>query len=309
MSDSHLQRVLLAGGRRADRVTHTEHLPARPGLNAPWPSWADPELVAGYASLGVTEPWQHQVEAADAAWAGQHTAIGTSTGSGKSLAFWLPALTAVRAGDIAADLGRIESVRARGSVLYLSPTKALAADQLAGLERLLAASGIRDLRVSTCDGDTPFTERVWAQNHADVVLTNPDMLHFSLLPNHARWVRFLRNLRFVVIDEGHSFRGVFGAHVALVIRRLRRLVEHYSGRTPTFIVASATTAAPAVSAGRLIAEPAEQITAVIADTAPSGRKTFLLWEPPELMPNAGFEDFGFDGFSPVGPDTLGKVGS
>ena len=275
-----LQQVLLAGGRRADRVTHIENIPARTGTHAPWPQWADSELVAGYVRLGVNQPWQHQVEAAESAWNGTHTALGTSTGSGKSLAFWLTALSAVRAGG--GDVGRIETVRARGSVLYLCPTKALAADQLVGLERLLTASAISDIRVATVDGDTPFTERNWAQDHADVVLTNPDMLHFSLLPNHGRWVRFLRNLKYIVVDEGHSFRGVFGAHVALVLRRLRRLVEHVSGRTPTFIVASATTADPAASAARLIGVEACEVTAVVTDTSPAGRKTFLLWEPPEV---------------------------
>ncbi len=281
-SDRDFHQVLLAGGRRDERVTHIEHLPARAGSHAPWPLWADPELVAGYTKLGVTEPWQHQIAAADSAWAGNHTAIGTSTGSGKSLAFWLPALSSVRAGATSADIGRIETVRRRGSVLYLCPTKALAADQLVGLEELLTAAGINDLRVTTVDGDTPFTERSWAQDHADVVLTNPDMLHFSLLPNHGRWVRFLRGLRYIVVDEGHSFRGVFGAHVALVLRRLRRLVEHYSGRAPTFIIASATTADPAASAAQLIGVPATEVTAITTDTSPAGRKTFLLWEPPEV---------------------------
>ena len=133
MSDTDaLLDVLLAGGRRADRLTHVEHLPARAGIQVDWPSWADTSVVSGYRALGVDRPWRHQVEAADAAWSGHHTVIATSTGSGKSLAFWLPALTAVRA-DIGAgtlDPGRIESVQRRGSVLYLCPTKALAADQL-----------------------------------------------------------------------------------------------------------------------------------------------------------------------------------
>lgn len=303
--------VLLAGGRRADRLTHVEHLPGRAGQHADWPGWADTSLVAGYRSLGVERPWAHQVEAAEAAWSGRHVALATSTGSGKSLAFWLPALTAVRADRAAETLapGRIESARTRGTVLYLSPTKALAADQMNGLQRLLDASRAGDVKVSTCDGDTSFEERKWVQEYADVVLTNPDFLHFALLPNHRRWARFLRNLRYVVVDEGHSYRGVFGAHVALVLRRLARLQEHYapaptppraglsepastrgragSDRTArkglTFVVASATTADPAVSAGRLIGVPPEQIVTVDADTSPAGRKTFALWQPPEVL--------------------------
>ncbi|GAA3230715.1 DEAD/DEAH box helicase [Oerskovia jenensis] len=303
--------VLLAGGRRADRMTHVEHLPGRPGRQADWPVWADASLVAGYRSMGVERPWVHQVEAAEAAWSGRHVALATSTGSGKSLAFWLPALSAVRADRAAETLapGRIESARTRGTVLYLSPTKALAADQVNGLQRLLDASRAGDVKVSTCDGDTSFEERKWVQEYADVVLTNPDFLHFALLPNHRRWARFLRNLRYVVVDEGHSYRGVFGAHVALVLRRLARLSAHYAPAPPstpaglsepasrrgharsdstatrglTFVVASATTADPAVSAGRLIGVPPEQIVTVDADTSPAGRRTFALWQPPEVL--------------------------
>ncbi len=285
-----LLRVLLAGGRRADRLTHVRELPARDGVHGDWPAWSDAALVAGYRALGVQRPWVHQTVAADAAWSGRHVALATSTGSGKSLAFWLPALTSVRA-DVAArtlDPGRIESVARRGSVLYLSPTKALAADQLAGLQRLLDAVGTQDVRVSTCDGDTSPDERRWVREHADVVLTNPDFLHFALLPNHRRWSRLLRDLRYVVVDEGHAYRGVFGAHVSLVLRRLRRLAAHYAREgdpAPTFVVASATTADPAVSAARLVGvEPADVVT-VAGDTSPSGHRTFALWEPPVV---AGF---------------------
>lgn len=261
--------VLLAGGRRAERMTHVEHLPARAGRQGDWPGWADPQLVAGYRVLGVDRPWTHQVEAADSAWAGRHTVLATSTGSGKSLAFWLPALTAVRAAPL------------RRSVLYLCPTKALAADQLAGLERLLDAAGLRDVRAETCDGDTEGTARRWIQDHADVVLTNPDFLHFSLLPGHRRWTRLLRSLQYVVLDESHAFRGVFGAHVAAVLRRLRRLAA-LNGAHPTVVLASATTADPAASAARLLGVAAEDVVAITEDGSPQGRKTFVLWQPPEL---------------------------
>ena len=186
--DAPLIDVLLGGGERADRVTHLEHIPAREAEHADWPGWADPGLVGGYRRLGVDRPWRHQVIAADAAWSGRHTVLATSTGSGKSLAFWLPALSAVRAGteDATATPGRIEGSRRRPSVLYLCPTKALAADQVNGLHRLLAEAAITDVRVATCDGDTETTERRWVREHADVVLTNPDFLHFSLLPGHTR---------------------------------------------------------------------------------------------------------------------------
>ncbi len=280
MSDADpLLDVLLAGGRRADRVTHVEHLPAREGTRGEWPTWSDPDVVRGYQALGVERPWLHQVTAADAAWSGRHTVLATSTGSGKSLAFWLPALSAVRAPEGPG----VTSVR-RATTLYLCPTKALAADQLAGLERLLAAAQLGDLRVATCDGDTDTTQRRWVRDHADVVLTNPDFLHFALLPGHGRWNRLLRGLRYVVVDESHAFRGVFGAHVALVLRRLRRVAALH-GRAPTFILASATTADPAESTARLVGVPAADVVAVTDDASPRGRKTFALWEPP-LLPGA-----------------------
>ncbi len=276
-----LLEVLLAGGARAERMTHVERIPARAGRSAAWPAWADGALVAGYRTLGVERPWEHQVEAAEAVWAGRHTVLATSTGSGKSLAFWLPALSAVRLGAAQAATAPIGAGVRRRTVLYLSPTKALAADQLAGLERLLGAAEVSDVRVATCDGDTDATARRWVVDHADVVLTNPDFLHFSLLPGHQRWSRLLRGLQVVVVDECHAFRGVFGAHVAAVLRRLLRLARGY-GAQPAVVMASATTADPALSAARLIGvEPAE-VVAVTDDAAPRGRRTMALWQPPEL---------------------------
>ncbi len=275
--------VLLAG-RRAGRLTHVRTLPPRPAGCTDWPAWADPDLVRGWQALGVERPWHHQVLAAEAAWSGRHTVLSTSTGSGKSLAFWLPVLSAVRADATAAtaEPGRIESVVRRGTTLYLSPTKALAADQLAAVDRLLTASHTRDVQVATCDGDTARDERRWVAEHADVVLTNPDFLHASMLPDHARWSRFLAGLRFVVVDECHAYRGVFGAHVAAVLRRLRRLAGPASGPGPVFVLASATTTDPALSAARLVGVPPEDVLAVMADTSPAGPRTIALWQPPEL---------------------------
>ncbi|WP_448062183.1 DEAD/DEAH box helicase [Cellulomonas hominis] len=328
--------VLLAGGRRADRLTHVRHLPARPGEQVDWPSWSDPQLVAGYRQLGVQRPWRHQAEAAESAWSGRHTVLATSTGSGKSLAFWLPALSSIRDDTAFLDPGRIENVTRRGSVLYLCPTKALAADQLVGLDALLGAAGLRDVRVATCDGDSSREERRWVQDYADVVLTNPDFLHFALLPQHRRWARLLASLRYVVVDECHAFRGVFGAHVAAVLRRLLRLAAWYQSgsgaaalaagaalsagsglrtpRTPStsgapdgagsspvgalgerprstpgpvVLLASATTSDPAQSAARLLGVDPASVTAVTADASPAGRKTFVLWQPPELPGHEG----------------------
>ncbi|WP_142160745.1 DEAD/DEAH box helicase [Cellulomonas sp. SLBN-39] len=283
MGPGELLDVLAAGGRLAERATHVRHLPPRAGTHGDWPAWADPDLVRGYRALGVDRPWAHQVDAAEAVHAGRHTVLATSTGSGKSLAYWLPALTTVRAARAGAvlDPGRIESARRRPTVLYLSPTKALAADQLASVERLLAASGVRDVRVATCDGDTSRDERRWVREHADVVLTNPDLLHHAVLPQHRTWSRVVGSLAYVVVDECHAFRGVFGAHVGLVLRRLRRVAASY-GAAPVMVMASATTGDPATSAARLVGVPAHEVHAVTADASPAGRKAFVLWQPPEL---------------------------
>ncbi|WP_324650384.1 DEAD/DEAH box helicase [Georgenia sp. H159] len=263
------------------RLLHVERVPVRSGRTEHWPTWADTDLVAGYRRLGVEAPWEHQVEAAESVWSGRHTVIATATGSGKSLAAWLPAISAVRVGAEAAagpTAGRITGYTRRPTTLYLSPTKALAADQLAGLERLLTAAGLRGVRATTCDGDTPLTERDWARDHADIVLSNPDFLHFSMLPNHRRWQRLLRGLRFVVVDECHAYRGVLGAHVSLVLRRLLRVAEHYGAR-PTVVLASATTGDPAATGARLIGVEPDDVHAVVEDTAPSGTRTIVLWQP------------------------------
>ena len=292
---------------------HVHRVPARAGEQGDWPTWTDPALVAGLRARGVERPWLHQIEAADSAWHGTHTAIATSTGSGKSLAYWVPALTSVRA-DRAHEqfsLSRIESVHTRGTVLYLSPTKALAADQLSAVTKILKSAKITDIAVDTCDGDTPFEARRWIQANSDVILTNPDFLHYSMLPGHARWSRFFKRLRYVIIDEGHSYRGVFGAHISLVLRRLRRIAAYYGAQPgtqadsngPVFIIASATTAEPAHSAARLIGVQPAEVAEIVRDYSPAGRKTFVLWQPPQMLafdPAEPTQDTGsgeFDGFS------------
>lgn len=297
-SDQLLQ-ILTAGGRRADRLKFVHQIPARQGASGEWPEWLLPELREGLTSRGAGKPWLHQVEAANLAWNGTHVALATSTGSGKSLAYWVPALNSIRgAGE---NKARIESVQNRGTVLYLSPTKALAQDQLHSVSQLLTASDMRDIAMDTCDGDTPFEARKWIQAHSDVILTNPDYLHYSMLPSHARWARFFKRLQFVIIDEGHAYRGVFGAHVSLVLRRLRRIAAYYqgSGDGPTFIVASATTANPAESSARLIGVPPEHVAAVTEDTSPAGRKIFALWQPPVLVPFDNSGQASNDGFTPA----------
>lgn len=292
-----LTELLESIGVRDGRLVHLQRTPARPGTHGAWPAWADPDLVAAYGRLGVALPWTHQQAAADAVHAGRHTVISTGTGSGKSLAAWLPALSDVlaaqREADDAGRANRISSYGKRPTTLYLSPTKALAADQAAALERLTAeleavqraagaaAESVRTVRTGTCDGDTPLPERDWARAHADVVLTNPDFLHFSLLPGHERWTRFLRSLRDVVVDECHAYRGILGAHVALVLRRLLRLVRRLrpDGPEPVVLCASATAAEPALTAARLIGVEPDDVVAVTQDGAPAGERTLALWQP------------------------------
>ncbi len=257
--------LALVRPRDDGQLRHVETFPPRPGVSADWPQWADPRVVAAFEARGVERPWRHQVRAAEAAYAGRHVVVSTGTASGKTLAFQLPALTEV--------LGaRRPNGRPGATVLYLSPTKALANDQLQGL----AALGLPRLAALTHDGDSPPEQREWARDHAEWVLTNPDMLHHSLLPGHARWARFLGQLRYVVVDECHHYRGVFGAHVAQVLRRLRRLCAAH-GSYPTFVLASATVADPGVSAQRLTGLPVEVVD---VDDSRRGEVSLALWEPP-----------------------------
>ncbi|MGA5307235.1 DEAD/DEAH box helicase [Micromonospora taraxaci] len=259
-----LLRRLRARGA-GDPVTHVERVPARAGVPAPWPSWASAELRAAFTRRGVVAPWQHQAQAATLAYEGDHVVVATGTASGKSLAYQLPALATLLADP-------------RATVLYLAPTKALAADQL----RAVAALELEGVRPACYDGDTPRAEREWIRRHSRFVLTNPDMLHHGILPGHAQWSGFLRRLAYVVIDECHTYRGVFGSHVAHVLRRLRRQCARF-GATPVFVLASATSGDPATAAGRLTGLP---VTAVTEDASPRGGVTFALWEPPLLPPDS-----------------------
>ena len=262
---THIVDRLTSAPGRADRMTHLEVLAPRAGRRAAWPSWADATLVEAWTSRGITAPWTHQVAAAEAAYSGRHVVVSTGTASGKSLAYLLPALTAISA-------RRRPNGQRGATALYLSPTKALAQDQLASVCGL----GLADLRAATHDGDSSREERDWARDFGEYLLTNPDMLHRSLLPGHARWAKFLSLLEYVVIDECHHYRGVFGAHVAQILRRLRRVCAAY-GASPTFVLASATVAEPEVSASRLTGL---DTMAVTDDASPRGQVALALWEPP-----------------------------
>ncbi|MET4002237.1 DEAD/DEAH box helicase domain-containing protein [Arthrobacter sp. UYCu511] len=272
---------LLGGGNAPAQLQHVRRIPARQAVHRPWPDWVHPDIVRAYSFLGVDQPWLHQVEGATSAYEGQHTIVATGTASGKSLAYQLPALDAVHraALRLAENPGLLE---ADGAVaLYLSPTKALAADQLAALNSL----NLPTLRAATYDGDTAPGDRRWIRDHSNFILCNPDMLHFGVLPNHTWWARFFKRLKYVIIDEAHSYRGVFGSHVALLLRRLRRICAHY-GSDPVFIGASATSADPGSSFARLIGAP---VTTFAQDSSPHGATTVALWEP-ELTEFPGEND-------------------
>jgi DEAD/DEAH box helicase domain-containing protein len=258
---------LTRGPGRAQRLTHLERVPARTAQTVPWPAWVHPDVREAFERRGVTEPWSHQVAAAEVAHAGHHVVLATGTASGKTLAYLLPALSA-----LATSGGSRRPAVREACVLYLSPTKALAQDQLT----LLCELDLPGLRVTTYDGDSSREERDWARDHAQYVLTNPDMLHRTLLPGHTRWAGFLAALRYVVVDECHQYRGVFGSHVAQVLRRLRRLCRHY-GSDPTFVLSSATVAEPAPAATRLVGAPVQAVT---EDGSPRGETALALWEPP-----------------------------
>ncbi len=267
---------LTSTASRAHRITHVHESPPRQPATAPWPDWVAPIVVAAYARVGIDRPWVHQVAAAELARAGRSVVVATGTASGKSLAYQLPVFDALLNGAGANEPGaRLEPATA----LYLSPTKALATDQLRALHEL----ALPGLRAATYDGDTPREERAWVRAQANLVLTNPDLLHRSMLPGHRQWASFLRGLRYVVIDECHAYRGVFGSHVAHVLRRLHRIAQMY-GASPVFVLASATVSDPAGSATRLVGAPVDAVT---DDTSPRGATRFVLWEPPLLNVGTG----------------------
>ncbi|MEU6173896.1 DEAD/DEAH box helicase [Streptantibioticus parmotrematis] len=259
---------LAAGAGRAARITHTEHLPPTTARHADWPDQIRPEVLAAVRAAGIARPWEHQAHAMAHALRGESVVIATGTASGKSLAYLAPVLSALVEGA--------EAPNGRGATaLYLAPTKALAADQRRAVSALAAPLGTA-VRAAVYDGDTPFEEREWVRQYATYTLTNPDMLHRGILPAHQRWASFLRQLRYVVIDECHTYRGVFGSHVAQVLRRLRRVCARY-GADPVFLLASATAADPAEAAGRLTGVTVHEVT---DDASPRGELVFALWEPP-----------------------------
>lgn len=245
-------------------LRHVSDLAARPSTTRPWPVWAEPDVVRAFVDRGVERPWTHQVEAAELAHSGRHVVVSTGTASGKSLAYQLPILSAMAADP-------------RTRALYLSPTKALGHDQLRAAQSLTSAvPRLGRVALSAYDGDSSTEARRFARENSRWIFSNPDMIHLSLLRNHARWAVFLRHLRYVVVDECHYYRGIFGSNVALVLRRLMRLCAAHSTTGPTVVFASATAAGPAETASALLGQ---SVVAVTDDGSPQGERTIALWEP------------------------------
>jgi DEAD/DEAH box helicase domain-containing protein len=251
-----------ARDRDGEILTAVRHYPAQEAQWAEFPGWVRAELRAAYNAKGIRQLYTHQAEAAQAVHAGKNVVIVTPTASGKTLCYNLPVLNAILAND---------DTRA----LYLFPTKALAQDQLAELHDL---NGRLENRVGvfTYDGDTPTDARKAIREKSHVVLTNPDMLHTGILPHHTRWTRLFENLRYIVVDELHTYRGVFGSHLCNVLRRLQRIARFY-GSKPQFICCSATIANPGELASRLVEDNVEVLA---ANGAPAAEKTFVFYNPP-----------------------------
>ena len=255
-------------GRYSGRITGRLVRPATEARYRPLPEGLQPGLVQALNARGVAQLYGHQREAWDRVAEGRHLVIATPTASGKTLCYNLPVLDAVLSRGIKA--------------LYLFPTKALAQDQVAELNALNQAASL-GVKAFTFDGDTPGDARKAVRTRGDVVVSNPDMLHQAILPHHTKWAQFFEGLAFVVVDELHSYRGVFGSHVANVFRRLRRICRFY-GVAPQFLFASATIANPGELAEALIGEP---VVAVTESGAPAGDRHLLLWNPPVVNPDLG----------------------
>ncbi len=254
--------------RYADRITGSFTIPGREGAFAPIPDDVPAPLRAALQARGIDRLYAHQAQAWTAAQQGEHVVIATPTASGKSLCYTLPVVSAAMQGHAKA--------------LYLFPTKALAQDQVAELLELNKAGDL-GVKAFTFDGDTPGDARQAIRLHGDIVVSNPDMLHQGILPHHTKWAQFFENLRYVVIDEIHTYRGVFGSHVANVLRRLKRICAFY-GVQPQFILCSATIGNPHRHAEALIED---EVHAIVESGAPSGPKHVLLWNPPVVNPDLG----------------------
>ena len=254
---------ILASPDFAPNIVINRLLPAQEGIFAPFPQGLDSRIVKALNNRRIDQLYIHQAEVWKHTQAGKNTVVVTPTASGKTLCYNLPCLHALLTDE-------------RARCLYLFPTKALSQDQQSELNELSGADDSLNIKIVTYDGDTPETLRVSARDKGRIIISNPDMLHAGILPNHPKWINFFSNLKFIVIDEAHAYRGVFGSHVANVIRRLRRIAAFY-GANPQFILCSATIANPAELAEALIGQPVELVD---KNGAPRGEKRIILYNPP-----------------------------
>lgn len=251
----------------SDSITGHLTIPPRPERYGTWPRSIPLGLRQVLSARGMKHPWIHQQRAIEELDRGNHIVVATGTGSGKSMAAWVPALSTL--GNFSQSRSLATRQR-RPTTIYLSPTKALAADQFTSL-RSLAYDVDPAIAITTADGDSDKVARDFARDHADIVLSNPDFLHFSMLSRHENWARLWRGLRFIVIDEFHHYRGNFGAHVAIILRRTLRLAAHY-GAHPQVIFLSATSGDPRSAAQRFLGEAFGQVVAIDDDGSPAGAR-------------------------------------
>ncbi|MBM3290500.1 MAG: DEAD/DEAH box helicase, partial [Candidatus Hydrogenedentes bacterium] len=250
-------------------MTAWRTLPPRPARYAGFPEQLDPRLVEGLKARGVTNLYTHQREAIDAVLAGGHVCVVTPTASGKTLCYNVPVLNAI-----------VANPNARA--LYLFPTKALSQDQVAELQTTIDTLQVK-IGTYTFDGDTPASARKAIRSAGHIVVTNPDMLHTGILPHHTIWMKLFENLEYVVIDELHHYRGVFGSHLANVLRRLKRICAFY-GSNPKFICCSATIDNPKEMAERIVEKPMRLVN---NNGAPQGERHFLFYNPPVVNRELG----------------------
>ncbi len=262
----------LESGRVRPYFAAHQLLEPQAASHAPIPEGLAPVLQAALARRGIRSLYTHQAEAIEAALAGRHVVVATPTASGKSLCFHLPVLNAL-------------CEDADASALFLYPTKALSRDQEHNLRELINGSGL-DLAATVYDGDTPGDARRVARERCRIVLTNPDMLHAGILPSHARWATFLRGLRYIVLDELHTYRGVFGSHMAHVLARLLR-VARFHGQAPQVIAATATIGNPREHAAQLLGVPVDQVTLVANSGAPRATRRVFIYNPPVVNEELG----------------------
>jgi len=255
--------------RFARNVTAWRMLPPQAALTATWPTELDPRLSRAGVSLGIVAPYAHQARAVSSALDGRNVVMVTGTASGKTLGYVMPVLNTLLHDPAA-------------TALFLFPTKALAHDQISALERWVAMLD-PGIQARPYDGDTPANQRAAIRREARILVTNPDMVHLGILPHHTRWMRFFQNLRYVVLDELHTYRGVFGSHVANVLRRVRRIAAFY-GADPVLVAASAT-----IANSKELAEMLweSEVEVVDEDAAPYGERHIIFYNPPLLNPALG----------------------